>query len=365
MKTSIPVTKPFLPPLDEVVELLGAVWESGQLTNGGPQHSRLEGELAKRLGLTNLSLCNNGTLALILALQSQQVAGEVITTPYSFAATRNVLDYVGCSAKYVDIEPDTWNIDPALVEREISSKTRAILAVHCYGNPCNHEVLKSIAAKWGIPVVYDAAHAFGVRENGKSILGYGNASAVSFHATKVFNTFEGGMVVVESEDKKNEVDRLKNFGLDANSDFIGPGLNGKMSELNAVIGLCQLNYIESLIAQRKSIDNNYREKLSDIDGVTLYQYPDNVESNYSYFPILINNEYPISRDLLIDKLKTEGILARKYFYPILSDSAAKQKDLDVRFPIATAVANQVICLPIFPGLREDQIDKICKVIENH
>ncbi|MDB9758770.1 DegT/DnrJ/EryC1/StrS family aminotransferase [Gammaproteobacteria bacterium] len=351
--------------MEEVFETLSSIWDSNQLTNGGPLHQQLESELCQILELSNLSLCNNGTLALILALQSQNITGEVITTPYSFAATRNVLSYVGCSAKFVDVEPSSWNIDPNQVDKAISKNTKAILGVHCYGNPCNDSALREIANERNIPIIYDAAHAFGVRLRDKSVLSFGDASSVSFHATKVFNTFEGGMVVVNSSHEKNLVDQLKNFGIspDSTNINIARGLNAKMSELNAAVGLCQLKYIKSVFQRRREIDNYYREQLKDLEGISLYQYDPESDPNYSYFPILVTDQYPQDRDELCEKLKSKGVFARKYFYPLLHASERPGKEfLKRNFPVANRVANQVLCLPIFPDLTLQQVEYICDVI---
>ncbi len=365
--SNIYVTRPFLPPLDEFKPYLDAIWESGVLTNGGQYHKKLEEELCRYLGVKYISLFSNATIALITALQALKINGEVITTPFSFVATSHALRWNNIEPIFVDIEPEYLNIDPARIEEAITSNTKAIMPVHCYGNPCYIDKIEQIAQHYQLKVIYDAAHAFGVKKNGSSILNYGDLSIISFHATKVFNTFEGGAIVCPNLEIKNRIDRLKNFGFEDEVTVNSVGINGKMSEIHAAFGLLQLNYIDQAISERKKIDTFYRQRLSSCSGITLLKIPHSTTLNYSYFPILVNEEYPLSRDNLYLKLKQSNIFSRRYFYPLISQfpmyknsPSAKQDNL----PIATKIGKQILCLPIYPGLTESDQIKICDLILN-
>jgi len=365
-KKPILVTQPFLPPLKEFITYLERIWDSKWLTNNGQFHQQFEKELAEFLGVKYISLYANGTLALITALQVLGITGEVITTPYSFVATTNALWWNGINPVFVDIEPEHCNLDPKKIEAAITSKTTAIVPVHVYGNPCNVERIKKIADTYGLKVIYDAAHAFGVEENGNSILNYGDLSVLSFHATKVFNTFEGGAIVCHDEIMKKRIDYLKNFGFVDEVTVIAPGINAKMNELQATYGLLQLKYIDKAIEQRKKIANYYRENLEDIKGIRFLEDIEGVKHNYAYFPIFVDRgKYGLSRDELYEKLKEHNIYGRRYFYPLISQfspykglGSAKPENL----PNAERIADEVICLPIYPDLELDIVKTIVNAI---
>lgn len=359
------VTEPFLPPLDEFTVYLREIWDSKILTNGGKYHSLLEEALCSYLGVNYISLFSNGTLALITALQSLRITGEVITTPYSFVATAHSLLWNGNKPVFVDIDKNTLNIDPAKIERAITPQTTAIMPVHCYGKPCEIEAIQNIADVYNLKIIYDAAHAFGVKRTDSSLLLHGDMSVLSFHATKVFNTFEGGAIVSHSKKDKQRIDRLKNFGFVDETTISAPGINGKMSEFNAALGLLQLNYMPDVIQARKKVDTLYRQGLEATKGIDCLQHCNSVEQNYSYFPVLVKPEYGMSRDELYGELKSNGINTRRYFYPLISnfsmyrglDSAAP-----ANLPVATQVANEVLCLPIYPSLDEVQQQRIIAII---
>jgi dTDP-4-amino-4,6-dideoxygalactose transaminase len=361
------VTRPDFPPLGEFTEYLKQIWENKILTNNGPFHQQLEQALTKYLGVNYISLFSNGTLALITALQALHITGEVITTPFSFVATSNSLWWNGIKPVFADIEPDYFNLDPERVEAAITPQTTAIMPVHVYGNPCKLEQFQKIADTYGLKLIYDAAHAFGVKINGNSILNYGDLSILSFHATKVFNSVEGGAIVSPDEKTKKRIDYLKNFGFADETTVIEPGINAKMNELQAAYGLIQLKYIDDCIIKRKQITDLYRKELIGIPGLTLLHDIEEVRHNYSYFPILIENkEYGKTRDEVYETLKKHNIFARRYFYPLISQfptySKLQSSEPD-NLPIATKVAERVICLPIFPGLEQEQQYKIIKVIK--
>jgi len=367
IKKNIYVTQPFLPPLTEFLPYLEKIWESKWLTNAGPFHQQLEKALCEYLGVDHIALFSNGTIALVTALQALRVTGEVITTPYSFVATSHSLLWNGIKPVFVDIDSNTLNINPTKIEAAITPQTIAIMPVHCYGHPCDVKRIQEIADIYRLKVIYDAAHAFGVQDNHGSILRYGDLSVLSFHATKVFNTFEGGAIVCHDAKTKVHIDRLKNFGHEGEITVVAPGINGKMSEFNAALGLLQLNYINQAISQRKEIDSLYREQLKDVKGIYCFNNKGIKIHNYSYLPILVKSEYPISRDDLYQKLKDEGIHPRRYFYPLISDfpmyrglPSAHRENL----PIATATAQQVLCLPIYPGLEMSVVKKITRFIAN-
>lgn len=359
------VTQPSLPPLEEFIPYLEKIWGSKMLTNGGPMHKELEQALCDYLGVEHIALFNNGTIALLTALKALRITGEVITTPYSFVATAHSLLWNGITPIFVDIDPVSFNLDPSKIEAAITSNTTAIMPVHCYGQPCDVEAIKDIADNYNLKVIYDAAHAFAVQDEGGSILRYGDLSVLSFHATKVFNTFEGGAIICPDAKTKKHIDHLKNFGFVDEVTVIAAGINGKMSEINAAFGLLQLQHIDTVLAQRKVISDKYRKQLEEVKGIRLMEERGGMQANYSYFPILVEDNYPLSRDELYQKLKDNNIFARRYFYPLISDfpmyrglvSAEQQK-----LTVATDVANRIICLPIYPSLTDVNIKCVVQVI---
>lgn len=365
MNSPIYVTKPYLPPLEEFIPYLESIWENKILTNGGPFHKQLEQALCDYLGVDHIALFTNGTLALVTALQALRVTGEVITTPYSFVATSHALLWNGIKPVFVDIDPDTLNLDPEKIEAAITPQTTAIMPVHCYGHPCNVEAIQKIADNYNLKLIYDAAHAFAVKDAEGSILRHGDLSVLSFHATKVFNTFEGGAIVCPDAKTKVRIDQLKNFGHVGEVNVVAPGINGKMSEFNAALGLLQLKYIDQALARRKEIDAAYRHRLAEITGIScVHDYGEKV-ANYAYFPILVNADYPISRDALYLKLKENGIHPRRYFFPLISDfpmyrglPSAQKENL----PVAVSAAQRVLCLPIYPDLEISTVDTITEYI---
>jgi dTDP-4-amino-4,6-dideoxygalactose transaminase len=362
---NIYVTQPLLPPLEEFLPYLQQIWESKILTNGGPFHHQLEQALCDYLGIKHIALFTNGTIALVTALQALRITGEVITTPYSFVATSHSLLWNGIKPVFVDIDPNTLNLDPAKIEAAITPQTTAIMPVHCYGHPCDVEAIQKIADNYNLKVIYDAAHAFGVEDAQGSILRHGDLSVMSFHATKVFNTFEGGAIVCPDAKTKVRIDQLKNFGHVGEVTVVAPGINGKMSEFNAALGLLQLKYIEQALEQRKQIDATYRERLHGVRGIRCLQDAGEKTANYAYFPILIDANYPLSRDDLYQKLKDIGIHPRRYFYPLISDfpmyrglPSAHRDNL----PVATLASQQILCLPIYPDLEMSVVDEIADFI---
>ena len=362
------VTQPFLPPLQDFIPYLEQIWSNKILTNGGPFHQKLETELCDYLGVNHISLFTNGTIALITSLQALNITGEVITTPYSFVATSHSLLWNGINPIFVDIDPNTTNIDPGKIEEAITPKTTAILAVHCYGHPCNIDQIQRIAERYKLKVIYDAAHAFGVKCHCGSVLNHGDLSVLSLHATKVFNTFEGGAIISPDLETKIKIDQLKNFGHDGEINVLAPGINGKMSEFNAALGLLQLRHIDEAIAARKDIDAAYRKGLSGIRGIQCLAGDGAQVSNYAYFPILVNERYAISRDALYEELKTIDIYTRRYFYPLISDFSM-YRDMSSsssdNLPNAKRIASQILCLPIYPGLDPEIISKICLFISEN
>lgn len=365
LKKSIYVTQPYLPPLDELLPYLERIWESRQLTNGGPLHEELEGKLAEYLGVDYLSLFANGTLALVTALQALRITGDVITTPYSFVATAHALLWNGIRPVFADINPSSYNLDPDRIESAITPHTTAIMPVHCYGNPCDAERIQHIADIHGLKVIYDAAHCFAVRLNGKSVLRYGDLSVLSFHATKVFNTFEGGAIVCPDAKTKRRIDFLKNFGFADEVTVVAAGINGKMNELQAAVGLLQLQHVDDLIARRQHIDALYRQRLTDVSGIALLDIPNIVQWNYAYFPIRVKPEYAVSRDLLYRRMREHNVFARRYFYPLISDMpmyrglpSASEENL----PIARQTAEEVLCLPIFPEMTPEEVEHVVGII---
>jgi dTDP-4-amino-4,6-dideoxygalactose transaminase len=361
------VTRPSLPPLAELVPMLEEIWESRILSNHGPFHQQFEAALAEFLDVDRLSLTSNGMLALETAIEAADLAGEVITTPYSFVATTHAVRRANLQPVFVDIRPGDLNIDADIVEAAITERTSAIVAVHCYGNPCDVDALEGVAARNGLKLVYDAAHAFGVRLNGQSLLRYGDFSTLSFHATKVFNTFEGGAVVAATDAAKASIDSLRNFGIASETSIPNVGGNAKMSEFNAALGLLQLRRFEAARAARKHVDAAYREALQCVRGIELLPILQGVEPNFSYVPILVGEDYPLSRDGLYEALKGQGIFARRYFYPLLS-SLAMYRDVPsadpANLPVATRAAAQILCLPIYEGLDEADQARVTSFIGN-
>lgn len=361
------VTQPSMPPLEEFVEYLKTIWESKYLTNNGQFHRQLEKALCEYLGVKYISLFSNGTLALISALQTLHITGEVITTPFSFVATTHALWWNGIKPVFVDIEPDNYNLDPEKIEAAISPQTTALLPVHVYGNPCNVDKIQKIADTYGLKVIYDACHAFGVKVNGNSILNFGDLSVLSFHATKVYSTIEGGAIICHDEKTKQRIDYLKNFGFAGETTVVAPGINAKMNEVQAAFGLLQLKYIDDNINKLTVIAQLYRERLNNVKGVTILQEIEGIRHNHSYFPILIDaNIYGKSRDELYNRFKEQNIFTRRYFYPLISQFPSYRGLPSSRadnLPIAEAIAEQVLCLPIFPNLEKSTIDKICCIIK--
>lgn len=361
------VTQPVLPDLKEFMEYLEKIWASKILTNNGQFHQLLEKEMAEYLGVKHISLFSNATLALITAMQSLRITGEVITTPFSFVATTHALWWNGIKPVFCDIEDKFFNIDPQKIEAAITPKTTAILPVHVYGNPCNISAIQSIAETYGLKVIYDAAHAFGVKINGNSVLNHGDLSILSFHATKVFNTIEGGAIISPDEKTKKRIDYLKNFGFADEVTVVSPGINAKMNELQSAYGLLQLKSIDASIEKRKLIAIKYRELLRSIPGISVLEDVENIRHNYSYFPILIKKEFHQTRDDVYNNLKKHNIFSRRYFYPLISSFPA-YRGLDSsqhsNLPIANSIANQVLCLPIYPDLELDEVTNIVNIIIN-
>lgn len=362
MNKPIYVTQSVLPDLKDFVPYLEQIWENKILTNGGPLHQQLEKELCEYLGVDYISLFNNGTIALITALQALGLKeGEVITTPYTFIATAHAIVWNNLTPVFVDIDPVTSNIDPQAVEKAVTENTVAILPVHCYGIPCEVDALQTIADKHNLKLIYDAAHAFGAKYKGQSLLSYGDLSMVSFHATKVFNTFEGGAIVCHSAEMKHHIDQLKNFGIVDETTVNNVSMNGKLSEVHAALGLLQLKTIDQTLQARQKVDHYYRELLTDIEGITCIERLNLDKDNYSYFPIIISSSFALSRDELFEKLKQHNIYARKYFYPLMTEfSVYKPYQSDT--PNAKQLSEQVLCLPMYPNLSNEDIQKVVQII---
>lgn len=362
----ITVTSPLLPSLEDFIPYLQQIWDSKWVTNNGSFHQKLEQALCEYLGVKYISLFTNGTLPLITALQAMRITGEVITTPYSFVATTHALWWNGIKPVFVDVDPTTGNLDPDKIEAAITPKTTAIMPVHVYGTPCNTERIKEIADKYGLKVIYDAAHAFGVKKGGESILNAGDMSTLSFHATKVYNTIEGGALVMHDAETKKRIDYLKNFGFAGETTVVAPGINSKMDEFRAAYGLLNLKQVNAAIAARKRVALRYREALKDVDGITFFDDQSNITHNYSYFPIFVDAEkYGMTRDELYFKMKEQNVLGRRYFYPLISDfstyrglESAKPENL----PNARKMADSVICLPMYHNLTDENIEKIVSLI---
>lgn len=362
----ITVTSPLLPSLDEFNAMLKEIWASKWVTNNGSFHRQLEKALAEYLKVPYISLFTNGTLPLLTALQALRITGEVITTPYSFVATTHSIWWNGCKPVFVDIEESTCGIDPEKIEAAITPKTTAIMPVHCYGKPCNIEAIQSIADKYGLKVIYDAAHAFGVEVDGKSVLNAGDMATLSFHATKVYNTLEGGALVMHDENTKKRIDYLKNFGFAGETEVVAPGINSKMDEVRAAYGLLNLKQVDEAIAKRQQVAVKYRNALRNVPGIRFFDDMPGVRHNYSYFPIFINaEEYGRTRDELYFKMKADGVLGRRYFYPLISTFSTYRSLPSAgaeNLPIASKVANEVICLPMHHELSDEDINSIISLI---
>jgi dTDP-4-amino-4,6-dideoxygalactose transaminase len=369
MRASEPiyVTRPFLPPLEEFNEYLEQIWESKKLTNKGPYHELFEKKLAEYLNVKYVSLFSNGTLALISALQTLRITGEVITTPFSFVATTHALNWNGIKPVFCDVDPATYNLDPNKIEAAITPRTTAVLPVHVYGNPCDVKAIQEIAGTYGLKVIYDACHAFGVTLDGNSILNFGDLSVLSFHATKVFTTFEGGAIICHDETTKKRIDFLKNFGFAGETTVVAPGINAKMNEFQAALGVLQLKYVGQSIQKRKDIVTLYRHNLRDVPGITYLEDIPLVRHNYAHFPILIDKDiFGKSRDDVYNALKNKNIFTRRYFYPLISQfptyrglESANSNNL----PVAEDITQKILCLPIYPDLDLDIALNIAKEIK--
>ena len=354
-----------MPPLAEFIPYLERIWGSAQLTNDGEFHQELEFALSNYLNVKHLSLCSSGTTGLLLAIHSLKLTGEIITTPYSFVATSHSLLWNNLTPVFIDIDPITFNIDPLKIEAAITSKTSAILGVHCYGNPCDTKAIQLIASQYGLKVLYDAAHAFGVKTSSGSILNEGDMSVLSLHATKAFTTLEGGAIITSSAEDRGKVNTLKNFGIISETEVIDIGINGKMNEVQAAFGLLQLQYADYIMDRRKEIDRLYRTLLCDLEHIQCMDQNPDTTYNHSYFPIFFNKNCPVKRDEIYHELKQNNVFSRRYFYPLISNyemykniETANPKNL----PIANQVANQVLCLPIYPQLTNSEIEFIALVI---
>ena len=364
----IKVTSPLLPPLDEFTTMLEDIWQRRWVTNNGQYHQQLEKALAEYLKVPYISIFTNGTLPLLTALQALDIKGEVITTPYSFVATTHAIWWNGCTPVFVDIEEDTCGIDPDKIEAAITPCTTAIMPVHCYGHPVKMKRIQEIADHYGLKVIYDAAHAFGVEMDGESVLNAGDMSTLSFHATKVYNTLEGGALVVHDEQTKQHIDLLKNFGFAGETEVVAPGINSKMDEVRCAYGLVNLKLVDQAIARRRKVAQRYREALRGVPGICFFEDMPDVRHNYSYFPIFVDaKEYGMTRDELYFKLQEQGIFGRRYFYPLISTFNTYRSlpsAVPANLPVATKVANEVICLPMHHALSEDDIERVVSVVKN-
>jgi dTDP-4-amino-4,6-dideoxygalactose transaminase len=367
-QNTITVTSPLLPNLDEFHDVLRDIWESKWITNNGSFHKRLESALCEYLKVPYISLFTNGTLPLLTALQALKITGEVITTPFSFVATTHSIWWNNCKPVFVDIDPSTGNIDPDRIEAAITPRTSAIMPVHVYGQPCDTGRIQKIADKYGLKVIYDAAHAFGVDVNGESILNAGDLSTLSFHATKVFNTIEGGAMVMHDAEMKKRIDYLKNFGFAGETEVVGPGINSKMDEVRSAYGLLNLKQVDAAIEARHQVAIRYREALHNVPGITFFKDMPGVRHNYSYFPIFVDSEkYGMTRDELYFKLKEKGILGRRYFYPLISSFSTYRGLLSAtpeNLPQAQKMADSVICLPMHHDLSQDDIERVIDLTLN-
>ncbi len=361
------VTAPLLPDLQDFNNLLKEIWESKWITNNGRFHQQLEKELAEYLKVPFLSLFTNGTLPLITALQALEVKGEVITTPYSFVATTHSIWWNGLKPVFVDIESSTCNIDPAKIEAAITPQTTAIMPVHCYGKPCDTKAIQDIADRYGLKVIYDAAHAFGVEVNGDSLLNAGDMSTLSFHATKVYNTIEGGALVMKDEETKRKIDFLKNFGFRNEVEVVAPGINSKMDEMRSAYGILALRQVDEAIEARHRVAMQYRDALKNVPGLRFFEDMPGVKHNYSYFPVFINAEdYGMTRDQLYFRLKEHNVLGRRYFYPLISTFEpyrALPSSVAENLPVATRIADEVICLPMHHELTDSDVERVIGIIK--
>lgn len=364
-KSIITVTSPLLPDLNEFNELLKQIWENKWITNNGSFHKQLEAALAEYLKVPYVSLFTNGTLPLLTALQALRITGEVITTPYSFVATTHSIWWNGCKPVFVDIDWKTGCMDPNKIEAAITPKTTAIMPVHVYGKPCDMKAIQDIADKYGLKVIYDAAHAFGVEVNGESVLNAGDMSTLSFHATKVYNTVEGGAMVMHDAKTKQRIDYLKNFGFAGETEVVGPGINSKMDEIRSAYGLLNLKQVDAAIEARHQVAIKYREALKDVEGIEFWDDLPGVKHNYSYFPIFVHSSYGMTRDELYFKMKEQGVLGRRYFYPLISEFSTYRglpSATTENLPVATKMANEVICLPMHHSLSDNDINRILNCI---
>jgi dTDP-4-amino-4,6-dideoxygalactose transaminase len=365
-KDTIKVTSPLLPNLGEFHELLKEIWASKWVTNNGSFHKQLEAALCEFLKVPFISVFTNGTLPLLTALQALRITGEVITTPYSFVATTHAIWWNGCKPVFVDIDPSNCGIDPNKIEAAITPHTTAIMPVHCYGKPCDMVRIQAIADKYNLKVIYDAAHAFGVEVDGESVLNHGDTSTLSFHATKVYNTLEGGALVMHDAETKKRIDYLKNFGFAGETEVVAPGINSKMDEVRAAYGLLNLKQVDEAIEKRHQVAIRYREALREVKGIRFFDDMPGVKHNHSYFPVFVNaEEYGMTRDELYFKMKEQGVLGRRYFYPLISSfstycglpSAAPEN-----LPVATRIANEVICLPMHHGLSDEDVERVVELV---
>ncbi len=368
MKKEIPLIRPLLPKLGEIIPHLEKIWENQWLTNEGEFHNRLEEELKHKLGVPFLSLMSNGTLPLITALHALHLKGEIITTPYSFVGTTHAITWQGLTPVFVDVEPESGCIDPKRIEEAITPATSAILGVHIYGNPCATEEIEDIASRHNLKVIYDAAHTFCVEQNGESILLKGDISTLSFHATKVFNTAEGGALVTSDPEINHRVRDLRNFGIESETDIVCPGINSKMDEIRAALGLANLNYVEQAISSRKKVDETYRELLWDVEGISLFHYREGIKPNFGYFPIFIDEKkFGISRDSLYQALKEKGIYTRRYFYPLISNLDFYRhlpSANPINLPMANKMSETVLCLPCHPALTQEDIYSVSEALKD-
>ena len=366
---AIKVTSPLLPPLSEFTAMLEDIWQRQWITNNGQYHHQLEQALAEHLKVPFVSLFTNGTLPLLTALQALGIKGEVITTPYSFVATTHAIWWNGCTPVFVDVDPSTGNIDPNKIEAAITPRTTAIMPVHVYGTPCDTKTIQDIADRHGLKVIYDAAHAFGVEQDGESILKAGDISTISFHATKVFTTIEGGAMIVHSAAMKQRIDYLKNFGFEDEVTVVGPGINSKMDEVRSAFGLLNLRQVDAAIEARHRVATAYREALRHVEGITFWNDQPSVRHNYGYFPIFVDaKRYGMTRDELYSRMLEHGILCRRYFYPLIS-TFAPYRDLPSaapeNLPVATKMADEVICLPMHHELSDGDVQKVIEIITDN
>ena len=359
MEDKIPVTQPFLPPREEYESFLADIWDRNWLTNNGPLVQELENELMNYLGVEELSLVSNGTIALQIAMKALDLQGEIITTPFSYVATTSSIVWENYTPVFVDIDPDTFNLDPQKIEEAITPQTSAIIATHVYGNPCDIESIQAIADRHGLKVIYDAAHCFGTKYKGQSIFNFGDISTCSFHATKLFHTVEGGAIVTDNPDLRQKINLMRNFGHDGLNNFTGVGINGKNSELHAAMGLVNLRYIDSVLAQRKELSKFYDHYLKDVD-VSKPSIQSHAEYNFSYYPVLFNSEEQLTK--VQARLTKANIQTRRYFYPLLSD--LDYVDGKNATPVANRISKQILCLPFYHELSEKTIGKICKIIKS-